>query len=340
MPDRRFFEHAGPYALTELAGLSGVDVDAAGRDLMIQRAAPLVVADERSVSFFSDRRYVADLKATKAAAVFVAKAFVEHVPEGTVAVVTAEPQAAWARAAQKLHPTLVLDNEGAIHPTAVLDEGVVIGPGAVLGANVRIGRGTVIGANTTIGPGVAIGRDCAIGSNVFVGCALVGDRVRLSAGVVVGEAGFGVAGSASGAVDVPQLGRVILQDGVTIGSNSCVDRGAFTDTVVGENTKIDNLVQIAHNVVLGRSCVVAAHTGISGSCKIGDGVMFGGAVGLADHLTIGDGARIAARSGLMHDVPAGETWGGTPAKPARQWFREMAWVTKQVAAAGRGKDEG
>jgi UDP-3-O-[3-hydroxymyristoyl] glucosamine N-acyltransferase len=337
MPDRRFFEHAGPYALTELAGLSGVDVDAAGQHLMIQRAAPLVVADERSVSFFADRRYVADLKATKAAAVFVAKAFVEHVPSGTLAVVTAEPQAAWARAAQKLHPGRHLDNDTAIHASAVLEEDVILAPGAVIGANARIGRGTVIGANSTIGPGVSIGRDCVIGSNVYVGFALVGDRVRLASGVVVGEAGFGVAASASGAVDVPQLGRVIIQDGVTVGSNSCIDRGAFDDTVVGENTKIDNLVQIAHNVVLGRSCVLAAQSGISGSVKVGDGVMFGGAVGIADHLTIGDGARIAARSGLMHDVPPGETWGGIPAKPVRQWFRETAWLTKQVAP--RGKDE-
>jgi len=340
MPDSRFFAHAGPFDLATLAKASGLVVDAAIADLQIHTAAPLVVADGRSVSFFADRRYLDDLKATRAGAVFLPQAFAEHAPEGVAVVITPEPQAAWARAALMLHPGRVLDNDTAIHPSAVIEDGVVLAPGTVVGADARIGRGTVVGAHTTIGPGVSIGRDCAIGSGVYLGYALVGDRVRLASGVIVGEAGFGVAGSASGAVDVPQLGRVILQDGVTIGSNSCVDRGAYDDTVIGENSKIDNLVQIAHNVVLGRSCVVAAHTGISGSVKVGDGVMFGGAAGIADHLTIGDGARIAARSGLMHDVPAKETWGGMPAKPARQWFRETAWLTKQVAAQTPGRDKG
>jgi UDP-3-O-[3-hydroxymyristoyl] glucosamine N-acyltransferase len=209
----------------------------------------------------------------------------------------------------------------------------------VIGPDVRIGRGTVIGPNVVIGPGVAIGRDCLISANVFVGFALIGDRVRLAAGAVIGEAGFGVAGSAEGSLDVPQLGRVILQDGVSVGANSCIDRGAYDDTVVGENTKIDNLVQIAHNVVLGRNCVLAAHTGISGSARIGDGVMFGGAVGLADHVSVGDGARLAARAGAAWDVPAGETWGGYPAKPFRQWMRETAWLTKNARSRGEGEKE-
>jgi UDP-3-O-[3-hydroxymyristoyl] glucosamine N-acyltransferase len=218
----------------------------------------------------------------------------------------------------------------------MLEEDVAVGAGAVIGPGASIGRGTQIGAGAVIGVGVAIGRQCAIGANAVIGFSLIGDRVRILAGAVIGEAGFGVAGGRGGAIDVPQLGRVILQDGVTVGANSCIDRGAFDDTVIGENTKIDNLVQVGHNVRIGRSCVLAAHTGISGSTTIGDGVRFGGRAGIADHLNIGDGAQVMAAAGLMHDIPAGETWGGIPAVPGRQWFRQVAWLNKISQRGGQG----
>jgi UDP-3-O-[3-hydroxymyristoyl] glucosamine N-acyltransferase len=254
-------------------------------------------------------------------------------------LVTPEPQAAWARAAARLHrPLRPAGGDPAIHPSASVDEGVVLGPGVVIGRHAQIGQGTEIGPNSVIGPGVAIGRGCLIGSNVSIGFALIGDRVRILSGAVIGEAGFGVAAGRTGAIDIPQLGRVILQDGVTVGANSCVDRGAWDDTVVGENTKIDNLVQVAHNVRLGRSCALAAHTGISGSVIVGDGVQFGGRAGIADHVKIGDGARIAAAAGLMRDIPAGETWGGFPAMPARQWMRQVAWLARASRPQGGGAE--
>ncbi|HEY3813920.1 MAG TPA: UDP-3-O-(3-hydroxymyristoyl)glucosamine N-acyltransferase [Caulobacteraceae bacterium] len=339
MPDRRFFEHAGPFALADLAGLSGIAADPASAGLQVYRAAPLVRSDERSVSFLSDRKFLPDLAATKAAAVFLPEAFRDAVPNGCVAMVTREPQAAWARAAGRLHPLVRGEGQNPIHPSAEIEEGVDLGPSVTIGPGARIGRGTVIRSQVVIGPGVAIGRDCDISSFASVHCSLVGDRVQLSAGVRVGEPGFGVAPSARGAVSVPQLGRAILQDGVAVGSNTCIDRGAFDDTVIGENTKIDNLVQIGHNTVVGRNCALAGQCGISGSVTIGDGVMMGGQVGVADHVTIGSGTRIAGNSGVIADVPGGVTWGGFPAQPLREWARQMAWLRRYGEKRGEGERE-
>lgn len=337
MPDLRFFEDLGPASLRELAELTGASLaDPAQASLQVGSVAPLERAGPAEVSFFADRRYAADLAASRAGACFIAPNQADRAPSGIVRLVTPEPHVAYTLAAQRLHRPRVLPPGPAIHPSARLEEDVTVGPGAVIGPDASVGRGTYIGANAVIGPGVPIGRQCHIGPGVVVGFALIGDRVRILAGAVIGEAGFGVAGGRGGAVDVPQLGRVILQDGVTVGANSCIDRGAFDDTVIGENTKIDNLVQVGHNVRIGRSCVLAAHTGISGSTVIGDGVRFGGRAGIADHLKIGDGAQVMAAAGLMHDIPAGETWGGVPAVPGRQWFRQVAWLNK----ISQGRNQG
>jgi len=335
MPDPRFFEDLGPVTLAELANVTGAELsDPAQGDIVVAGVAALAGAQADTVTFLTDKKHGAELALTKAAAVFIAARDRELVPGGCVALITPTPQAAYAAAANRLHRARRHGAGPAISPDAVLEEGVILAPGAVIGPGARIGARTEIGANAVIGPGVAIGRDCVVGANVTIGFALLGDRVRVLAGASIGEPGFGAAGGAKGVVDIPQLGRVILQDGVTVGANSCIDRGAFDDTVVGENTKIDNLVQIAHNVRIGRNCVMAAHTGISGSVIIGDGAAFGGRAGVADHVTIGDGAQVAAAAGVFRDIPAGETWGGLPGQPIRRWMREVAWVSRSANRKG------
>jgi len=329
MPDSRFFESLSPLTVAELADKIGGEV-LRGGEVIISAVAPLSDADGGAIAFMGDRKFAEALKATKAGCVILPTSAVEFAPEGTAVILSHEAQASWARASLLLHRPLRL-NGVATREEACEDDSVILEPGVVLGKGVRIGRGSWIGANTVIGPGVQIGRDCEISPNVTIGFALIGDRVKLFAGTRIGEPGFGAAGSKSGPVDVPQLGRVILQDGVTIGANACVDRGAYGDTVVGENTKVDNLVLIAHNCQIGRNNFLAGHTGLAGSVTTGDNCMFGGRAGVADHITIGQGARVAAGAGVLANVPAGEIWSGYPAKPLRQSLRETVWLSKQVS---------
>ena len=327
MLDARFFTTLAPLSVSALADLIDGEV-VRGGERMIGKVAPLSLADTGAIAFLADRKFLDALRTTSAECVIVHPGQRDDVTPHCAVILSREPQAAWARASLALHRVRTLD-EAADRKDVCEDDSVVLEPGAVIGLGARIGRGSRIGAFTVVGPGVQIGRDCQIGSHVTLTCALIGDRVKVLSGARVGEPGFGAAGSAAGPVDIPQLGRVILQDGVTVGANTCIDRGAYDDTVIGENSKIDNLVQIGHNTIIGRNALMAAHTGISGSVTVGDNVMFGGRAGVADHLTIGEGARIAGGAGLLADVPAGETWSGYPAKPIRQFLRETVWLARE-----------
>lgn len=337
MPDPRFFEESAPLTVADLAQRSG-GVVVRGGERLIAGVAPLAEADSDYVAFLSDRRLLAALADSRAGCLVLRPEHVDAAPPEAAVVTSATPQGAWSLMAEALVRPKPFDH--AVDPLSAAEDGsVVFEPGVVVGAGARVGRGTRVGANTVIGPGVQIGRNCRIGPNVSLFFALIGDEVKLSAGVRIGEAGFGAAASAQGPVDVPQLGRVILQDRVTLGANSCVDRGAFADTVVGEGTKADNFVMIAHNCQVGRHCLMAAFTGLSGSVTVGDGAIFGGRAGVGDHLRIGEGARIAAGAGVLKDVPAGETWSGYPAKPLRDSLREAVWLSKQVRGRSGGAQD-
>ena len=224
-----------------------------------------------------------------------------------------------------------------MHPQARLEGGVIVDPGAVIGPRAEIGTGTLVGAGAVIGAEVRIGRDCAIGAGAVISHALIGDRVIIHPGCKIGQDGFGFVMSGKGHLKIPQVARVIIQDEVEIGAGTTIDRGAIRDTVIGEGTKIDNLVQIGHNVSIGRHCVLVAQTGISGSATLEDFVVLGARAGVNNQVTVGEGAQIAATSNVHGDVPAGERWGGTPAKPMKVWLREMKALTR--LARNKAEDE-
>jgi UDP-3-O-[3-hydroxymyristoyl] glucosamine N-acyltransferase len=248
---------------------------------------------------------------------------------------------AYAAIAAQFYPDHELDigaQDTPVHPSARLGEGVVLAPGVVIGANAEIGDGVRIGAYAVIGRGVTIGRRTQIGAHAAIAFAHLGDDVLIQAGAKIGGSGFGYSTSADGHIKMPHLGRVIVQDRVEVGTNSAVDRGALGDTVIGEGTKIDNLVQIGHNTTTGRHCALAGQSGTSGSVVLGDFVIVGGGVGIADHVKIGDRARLAGLSGVAHDLEGGRDYGGIPARPIREWHKEGALIAKLARKGVRSTD--
>lgn len=333
-------------ALADLAKETGSSLpSSADPAARLRGGASLETAEPWHVAYMDHARYAKALRATLAGACIVAERFAHMVPSGTVAIVVRDPHLTYAKLLARLHPealrpeTVLGSADIAagcfVHPMARIGAGVVLAPGVVIGDRVFVGAGTRLGAHVVLGPEVVIGRDCSIGASVTIAQCDMGDRVIIHAGARIGQDGFGFALSASGHLKVPQLGRVLIGDDVEIGANTTVDRGSGRDTVIGNGTKIDNLVQIAHNVRIGRHCVIAAQAGIAGSTVLEDGVAVGGQSAIAGHLHIGRGAQLAGASGFMRNIPAGERWGGMPAKPAREWFREETTLKKLAKQSNR-----
>ncbi|MEQ1819157.1 MAG: UDP-3-O-(3-hydroxymyristoyl)glucosamine N-acyltransferase [Terricaulis sp.] len=335
MIDPRFYEALGPVTVRALAPSSDIGGDA---DREITGAAPADRAGPDDLCYYEGKKGAA--LETAPGACIIPPALAHLAPKASALILNDRPRTFFARAVHALvRGRSFTPGAPAIDPTAKLEEGVRLGVGVVIGPGAEIGAGTEIGPNSVIGPGVAIGRRGKIGARVSISFALIGDDVNVLAGAVIGEPGFGVAGDASGPIDVPHFGRVVVQDKVTIGANTCIDRGVFDDTVIGEGTKIDNLCHIAHNCQIGRGVLIAGFAGISGSTKIGDGVTLGGRVGVADHRNIGAGATLAGAAAVFQDVPPGEVWSGYPAKPLRKWLREAAWLSRRAAAGTRDESK-
>jgi len=352
MAQPTFFATPPVSTLAEIAALAGLQLDDpahAGR--VIRAVASLDEAGPMHLSFFDNLKYADQLAATKAGACIVSPRFAARVPTHVAVARAAKPFHAFVTVARELNrdalrPQSWFGVEGIapsaiIDPTARLEDGVVVDPLSVIGQGVEIGTGTVIGAGVVIGPNVRIGRDCNVGARTAIQCALIGNNVLIHPGCSIGQDGYGfVFFGPQGHLKVPQIGRVLIQNDVEIGAGTTIDRGSLRDTVIGEGTKIDNQVQIGHNVSIGRHCLLAAQIGLAGSLTIGDNVALGAKVGINNHLKVGDGAQVTAMSAVKDDIPAGGRWGGHFAKPTKQWFKEIVAVERLVrdgAGDARGK---
>jgi UDP-3-O-[3-hydroxymyristoyl] glucosamine N-acyltransferase len=305
----------------------------------IDRAAP------DDLIFLDKPRYAVQLSSSAAGACLTTARYADRAPQGMSILCVREPFRAFVDVTRALFPNADRSSSlfeasgiaaGAlVHPTARMENGVTVDPGAVIGPRAEIGSGTAIGAGAVIGPKVRIGRLCAVGANASITNSLIGDRVIVHPGCHIGQDGFGFIRAGQGHRKVVQVGRVIIQDDVEIGAGTTIDRGANRDTVIGEGTKIDNLVQIAHNVSIGRHCIIVSQCGISGSVVIEDKAILAGKVGLADNVTIGEGAVIGAGSGVLADIPAGEKWLGYPAMRGREFLRAISRL-RQWSGGERG----
>jgi UDP-3-O-[3-hydroxymyristoyl] glucosamine N-acyltransferase len=331
----QFFAPPAGMTVREIAELTGAKPrDGAQLGGVIRGIAAIERARPSDLVYVDRAKFLDRLAATRAGFCLTTEEFAKAAPRGLSVLQTADPFRDFVIVARQLYPDSLRPRSlyeaeavgpGAVlHPTAEIEDGVTIDPGAVIGPRAAIGSGTVIGPNAVIGPAVQIGRDGSVGPGASIMHALIGDNVILHAGCRIGQDGFRYHPTAKGHVKVPQLGRVIIQDNVEIGANTAIDRGGSGDTVIGEGTKIDNLVQIGHNCMIGRHCIIVSECGLSGSVTLGDRVMLGGQVGVADHLTIGEGAIVGAKSGVISNIPAGEQWFGYPAMRGREFLRVMS----------------
>ncbi len=331
MADPIFHKVSAPQSIKELA--QAVDAEIQGdENITVHDVAALNEAGDKDISFLDNAKYKDDFKNTKATACIIAPKMVEFAPKGCTLLISKNPYKAYALIAQIFYPVSTppanISDHAVIAKSAKIADGCCIEAGVVIGENVELAENCWIEANAVIGDGVKIGKNSRIGTNASVTHAIIGEATRLYPGTRIGQDGFGFAIDPAGHVKVPQLGRVIVGDHVEIGANSCVDRGAGPDTIIGDGAWIDNCVQIGHNTKIGKGCVIVAQAGIAGSTTLEDYVVVAAKAGIAGHLNIGMGTRIAAKSGIMSDLPAGSEVMGYPAVPIKQFMRQVVALKK------------
>jgi len=337
--DPRFFRRAGPFSLGEIAAHVGGKVEDQAASHVVDDVAPLDIAGPADLSFLDNRRYIAAFETTAAGACLVAADLAPRGPETTRVVICEQPYLAFALAARLFYPASTpepwISPDARIAPDAVIGAGSRIEHFAVIGAGVRIGARCHIGAGALLSDNVELGDDCRVGAGATLQCCLVGHRVAIDPGAMIGTQGFGFAVGPTGPVRIPHTGRVLIEDDVEIGANTTIDRGTTGDTAIGRGTMIDNQVQIAHNVRIGRGCVLAGQVGLAGSAQLGDFVMIGGKSGVANHVRVGDGARLGAQSAAPEDLEAGITYLGAPAVPIKEFWRQQI-ALRRLVARGKG----
>jgi len=326
----RFFAYTGPHDVATVARVVGAERPE--RTTWLHGVSGLEHAGPDDLTFIGHPRHLTALRGTRAGAVIVHPELEDQVPHASIALVTGNPYLGWALAAGLFHPQAAarpgVHPAAHVDPGALLDPSVEIGPMAVVEAGADLGAGCRVGPGAVVGAGVIMGPGCRIGANATLSHAILGARVYVYPGARIGQEGFGFAITAAGFQTVPQLGRVLIGDDVEIGANATVDRGSTRDTCVGAGTRLDNGVQIAHNVHIGRHCALAAHVAISGSVDIGDFVQMGGQAGMAEHVRIGSFARIGAQAGVIADLADKAIVLGSPAQPAGAFWRQVATLKR------------
>lgn len=335
MANARFFKAPSSYTLAVIAAKCGATLsDENDASFLCTDVAALDQAGPQHLTFLDNKKYKEQFSATNAGVAIIHPDMLNLAPKGLKLLLSNTPYKAYALAAQMFYPeewgAAGIATTAIIHPTAKIGKNVSINDFVVIDAHVEIGDGCWIEPYAHISKGVVMGTACRIGAHTSVSHATIGHKVRLYTGVRIGQDGFGFAIDPAGYVKVPQLGCVVIGDGVEIGANTTIDRGTTGDTVIGAGTWIDNLVQIAHNVKIGKGCIIAAQVGIAGSAELGNYVAIGGQVGIAGHLNIGTQVRIAAKSGVTKDIPPREEWMGYPAMPMKRFLRQVVTLNKLV----------
>lgn len=334
MADPRFFTNCGPFSLVQIIEATGVSLQRGDDSATYDDVAPLDCAQHTQISFFDNTKYLDQFKDSQAGACFVRAKYADVAPKGMALLISDDPYRAYAVAAQMFYPATVttpsISEHAHIAASASIGKHTHIEAGAVIGEHAQIGEHCVIRANATIADGVQIGSHVSIGANASISHAIIGNHVMIYRNASIGQDGFGFAMGRAGHLKVPQLGRVIIEDDVEIGANTCIDRGAGPDTIIRKGVRIDNLVQIGHNVQLGQASVIVSQCGISGSTVVETGVIMGGQTGVAGHLTIGAGAQLAGRTAVSRSLEGGQSYGGSPAVPIKDWHRQAIALNRLI----------